>query len=53
MNNIVIRRCETCKFTEDDKTFTYLKNGVWSCPNCGSMWTYVYEVINPASTDKQ
>ena len=40
--NIVIRRCSHCGETDrHNKNFMYLGDGVWSCGNCGSKWTYI------------
>ena len=48
MLNIVIRKCSKCGHQGDqDKEFTYLRNGVWSCDECNSKWTDVSEVVDP------
>ena len=44
--NKVIRICLECKNTgEQDKEFTYLRDGVWSCHNCLCKHTEIKEVI--------
>jgi ribosomal protein L37AE/L43A len=45
--NIVIRKCQKCGKTTNSDRFSYLGDGVWSCPNCTSKYTFIYEVIDP------
>lgn len=50
--NEVIRICLECKHTgEQDKEFTYLGEGVWSCHSCQCKYTEVKEVIEQAIED--
>ncbi len=45
--NIVIRKCQKCRTTTESENFAYLGDGVFSCPNCQSKYTFIYEVIDP------
>ena len=43
---VIIRECEECGYFDDDKkTFMYLRDGIWSCPNCGGKYTKIKEII--------
>lgn len=51
--NTIIRECDKCHYAGDDsKTFTYLRNGVWSCPSCGSMWTHIKEILTEEESNE-
>lgn len=45
--NIVLMKCQKCRTISDSESFTYLGDGVFSCPNCQSKYTFIYEVIDP------
>lgn len=42
--NLVFRYCQNCGKEEEQETFSYCGDGVWSCFHCGSMWTIVSRV---------
>jgi len=44
--NKTIRECNKCNYSANSNEFPYRGDSVWNCPECGSMYTHVKDVID-------